>query len=480
MLLGRMLLVIVALTLLIHAPILAIVKPHNLFSNNAVLQQGISLPIWGTADNGERVTVKFDGQTVSTTAKNGEWMVRLKPLRSGGPFTMTIKGENTVEITNVLVGEVWICSGQSNMQWPVSQTVSAQETIAASSDPMLRLFTVPHTTQDAPARNVVGSWNECGPATVSEFSAVGYFFGRDLRKALNFPIGLINSSWGGTRVEAWTSKRALDPDPDIDKSIKALPDWAKSPNRSSVLYNGMIAPLIPYGIRGAIWYQGESNAGDAQRYRSRFPAMIRNWREDWGQGDFPFLFVQLAPFQAGKLDSSRSAWAELREAQLHTSLTCPKTAMAVITDVGECDNIHPKDKAPVGARLALAARAIAYDENVPYRGPLFKNMAVWNDRAVLTFTDAYGGLQAKGGELNGFAIAGPDGAFSPARATIQGDRVVVSSDAVPNPAAVRYGWADCPTVNLFNKAGLPASPFRTDGFLADFGVSSVDHRERMD
>jgi sialate O-acetylesterase len=486
--------ILMALVVLSVSSVLAVVKPHGLISDNAVVQQGISLPIWGSANDGEKVTVKFQDQEVSTTAQNGRWLVRLKPLSAGGPFTMTIAGENTVELKNILVGEVWVCSGQSNMQWPVSRSANPQETVANSKDPYLRLFTVPRQASDVTANDVNGSWQECGPETVAEFSAVGYFFGRDLRKALNIPIGLINSSYGGTPAEAWTSRHILESDPDLQSILdnqaqavknypqalekyKALVEKAKqegketprppgnpeqSPQRPCGLYNAMIAPLIPYAIRGVIWYQGESNASRALQYRKLFPAMIKNWRQDWSQGDFPFLFVQLAPFMKIEAEPLDSDWAKLREAQLLTSLKVPFTAMAVITDVGDENDIHPKQKEPVGARLALAARAIAYGEKIVYSGPVYESLKLEGNRAILSFNQVGGGLMAPEGELKGFVIAGEDRKFVKAQAEIQGDKVIVWNPQISKPVAVRYGWANYPVVNLCNKERLFASPFRTD------------------
>jgi sialate O-acetylesterase len=440
----------------------AAVTPNPLFSDNAVLQQGISVPVWGSAKDGERVTVKLGTQKASTVARDGKWMVRLKPLKAGGPFTMTISGENTVELKNILVGEVWVASGQSNMQWPVKHSLNPEQTIAGSKDPMIRLFSVPRKTALTPQSSVEASWVECGPETVPDFSAVAYFFGRDLRKNLGVPVGLINTSWGGTRVQAWTASRFLDYPLEHRKATLSNVDWMNSPNRMSVLYNGMIAPLIPYAIRGAIWYQGESNAGEAYAYRSLFPNMIRNWREDWGQGDFPFLFVQLAPWQPKPDEPPAGTWAELREAQLHTMRTVPNTGMAVITDCGDAQDIHPKAKEPVGARLALLARNIAYGQKIVGQGPVYKGMKVKGDRIVLSFDGVGSGLEAKGGPLRGFTIAGEDRNFVDAQAEIVGRTVVVRSPQVPKPVAVRFGWSNCPDVNFFNKEGLPASPFRTD------------------
>jgi len=444
----------------------AAVKPAGLFSDNAVLQQGIAVPVWGTADNGEKVTVKFQGQELSTEAKDGKWMVKLAALKAGGPLNMTISGTNTIEFKNILVGEVWVCSGQSNMAFALSRATNATEAIDTSVDPMIRLYSVPHKASWTPVDDVEASWVLCNPDTVKDFTAVGYFFGRNLRTALNVPIGLIHSSWGGTFAQAWTS-------PD---GFKALPDYASwvadenstkatGPNHASVLYNGMINPLMPYAIKGAIWYQGEANAGKAYQYRSLFPTMIKSWRDAWGEGNFPFLFVQLAPFQGGVKPQTVDSWAELREAQLLTTKTCPHTGMAVITDVGNPTNIHPTDKEPVGARLALAARKVAYGQDIVFSGPIYKGMKITGNSITLYFDHVGGGLVAKDGGLKGFTVARADGKFVDATASILGgNKVVVSSPSVTSAVAARYGWTNCPVVNLWNKDGLPASPFRTDDF----------------
>jgi sialate O-acetylesterase len=440
------------------------VKPNPIFSDNAVLQRNIAVPVWGTADNGEKVTVSFQNQIVSTTAKDGKWLVKLKPLQAGGPFTMTIAGRNKVEIKNLLVGEVWVASGQSNMQMTVAGCERNKEEIASSEDPMLRLLTVNRNASLVPVAETDAKWLECGPATVGDFSGVAYFFGRELRKKLECPVGLINASWGGTRVEAWMSAEALKPFEGTFDPGQSKPDKGVNPNQASVLYNGLIYPILPYPIKGAIWYQGESNAGRAYQYHDLFSAMIASWRKVWGVGDFPFLFVQLAPFGAIVTEPVDSRWAELREAQLMTTKTMQNAAQAVITDCGNPDNIHPKLKQPVGERLAFAARALAYGEDVPYKGPCYQSMTVVGNRAILQFDDVFRALVAKDGDLTGFTVAGEDRVFHNARATIQGTRVVVSSDEVAKPVAVRFGWWDCPVVNLFDAAGLPASPFRTDTY----------------
>jgi sialate O-acetylesterase len=522
--------VLAALAALCGPAAWGMVKPHGLFTDGAVLQQGMRVPVWGTAAEGEKVTVSIEGQTVSTTATGGQWRVRLKPLRAGGPYTMKIAGENTVELHDLLVGEVYVCSGQSNMELPLAQTADAQAAIAGSTDPMLHLFTVRHRISDTPVRDVSGAWQTCGPETVKSFSAVAYFFGRDLRRARKVPVGLIESAWGGTPAEAWTSRATLESDsrlrgirtayaraaarypfdqmayeeararyqeelaaaqqegprgpaPGAGRSAaeNAPPPPPKAParpynpvnqNRPSGLYNGMILPLQPYAIRGAIWYQGESNAGRAYEYQTLFPAMIQNWRTDWAQGDFPFFFVQLAPFTKIVAEPQESDWAELREAQRLTALTLPRTAMAVITDVGEENDIHPRKKEPVGARLALAARAVAYGERVEYAGPTYQGMKVRSNQAIVQFRHVGAGLVARGGALTGFTLAGPDRKWFNAQAVIQGDRVIVSSPQVPHPVAVRYGWANYPVVNLYSQEGLPASPFRTDDFPLTTAVAS--------
>ncbi|NLN76046.1 MAG: sialate O-acetylesterase [Armatimonadetes bacterium] len=441
----------------------AAVTPAPIFTDNAVLQQGIEAPVWGTADNGEKVTVKFQNQEVSTVAKDGNWMVRLAPLKAGGPFTMTI---NDLTLKNILVGEVWICSGQSNMAWTVKNTTNGEKDILESRNSMIRLYTVPLKTSYTPLTEINSNWVMCGPTTTPGFSAVGYYFGRDIEKELQVPVGLINTSWGGTSVESWTSLDGF-------KAMPELANWvaeeyekkAEGPNHPSVLFNAMVNPLVPYAFRGAIWYQGENNAGKAFAYRKLFPGMIKSWRDAWKQGDFPFLFVQLAPFMKIEDTPMESAWAELREAQLLTLKASPNTGMAVITDVGNPNDIHPRDKEPVGARLALAAQKIAYKQDIVYSGPIYRSMKRSGSTITLYFDNVGRGLESRGGELTGFAIAGEDKKFVWANAkVVGGNKVVVSADSVKEPVAVRYGWANCPVVNLWNKDGLPASPFRTDDF----------------
>jgi sialate O-acetylesterase len=486
---------------LLVCPLHSAVKPNALFSDNAVLQQDTPIPVWGTAADNEKVTVQLDGQQISTTAKDGKWMVQLPSHKAGGPFAMTITGQNTNLFTNILVGEVWVCSGQSNMEFRLNGASNAVTEIQTANYPQLRMFTVNHKIALNPCDEVVGKWMVCTPATAAGFSAVGYYFGRDLLKAKSVPVGMIHSAWGGTPAQAWTSFSGFSRSPELKfytdaltnsvadyckaleayrtvlddyhakvTSVPTSPPWPTNlpssgpvspfdgkgsmPQTPTVLYNGMIAPLLPYAIRGVIWYQGESNAGQAKLYQTLFPAMIADWRQKWGRGDFPFLFTQIAPFGGQP--------PEIREAQLLTLGKTTNTAMAVTTDVGDANNIHPTRKEPVGQRLALAARAVAYGEKIEYSGPLYESMRVDSNKIVLTFSHTGNALLSKDGELKGFTIAGADGKALPAKAEIVGSTVVVSSDSVPLPVAVRYGWTNVPDVNLFNHEGLPASPFRTD------------------
>ncbi|MCC2672570.1 MAG: Sialic acid-specific 9-O-acetylesterase [Armatimonadetes bacterium] len=488
------------------SPAAAEVKLNPLFSSGMVLQRNTEVPVWGTAAKGEQVTVQIQDQTVTAVGdKDGTWKARLKNLTAGGPFQLTVKGENTVEVPNVLVGEVWVCSGQSNMAFALSGAASGSRHIAESKNPMLRLFQVGFNPSDTPVTEVKGQWVECGPDTAGKFSAVGYFFGRDLQKALGVPVGLIQSAVGGTPAEAWTSKETLAANPEFKNILNTYAEAVKNypqakeqydaavakyreaaaaarkqgatpprapqqpygpenPRRPSCLYNGMIYPLVPYAIRGAIWYQGESNASRAHEYRALYPAMIQNWRDQWQRKNFPFIGVQLAPFKKISPQPQESDWAELREAQLLATKVLPKVGMAVITDVGDQDDIHPTRKEPVGARLALQALRLAYGEKGVGSGPEYEAMEVDGGRIVLKFKNVGSGLFAQDGPLKGFTICGRDRAWTPAMAEIQADRVIVWSRNVAEPVAVRFGWADYPVVNLWNKDGLPATPFRTDDF----------------
>jgi sialate O-acetylesterase len=488
------------------------VKLPSLLSDGLVLQQGMKVNIWGTADPGEQVTVSLGDQQASGVAESGgQWKVKLGPLNAGGPFTMTISGKNTIRLHDVLVGEVWVCSGQSNMEMPVGTNAEGwsgnvnnyRDEIARGDHPRLRMFTVRKAVAGKPQQDIKGYWVVASPQTVGEFSAVGYFFGRELLEALNVPVGMIHSSWGGTPAESWTSRGMLESDPEFKSILEAgtkllspypkafqdfeqqLGQWRKdsdkaesegapvpaaptvpddprrNPWRPSGLFNAMLMPLTPYAIRGVIWYQGESNADRPAQYRKLFPAMIRDWRRAWEEGDFPFLFVQLANWG---MYNPHSNWPELREAQLKT-LSLPRTGMAVTIDIGDGSDIHPKNKQEVGYRLALAAQAIAYGRDVMYSGPIYESMAVEGEKIRLRFEYVYGGLVAKNSSTwapSGFEIAGDDRKFVDAEAKIDGDTVVVRSEKVPHPVAVRYAWGMNPWCSLYNRAGLPASPFRTD------------------
>ena len=444
-------------------PATAELTPNPLVSDGMVLQRGTTVPIWGTADDGAEVTVSFRGQQIKANAEGGKWEAHLQDLEAGGPDELSItSGDQTITIKDVLVGEVWICSGQSNMQWTLANSTGAEGAIADSKDDQLRLLTVPRVGTSEPKETVDVSWSACGPETSGEFSAVAYYFGKMLREELDVPIGLISTNYGGTPAEAWTDEAALAADP-VLKPILDRPENPSEAHRPGWLYNAMIHPLLPYAIEGAIWYQGESNAGRAYEYRTLFPAMIRNWRNAWGRGDFPFLLVQLAPFMKIEEAPNDSAWAELREAQLMATESLRNVAMAVITDVGEEDDIHPKQKEPVGNRLALAALALSYDKDICHSGPTLKSATFEGGEATLEFEDTCGGLVAKDGSLTGFTIAGDDKTFVNAEAEIvDEDTIVVRSPEVAEPAAVRFGWANFPVVNLWNEGGLPASPFRTD------------------
>jgi len=636
-----------------------------IIGDNMVMQSGMKVRIWGQANPGERVTVQINSHTSSASADgSGHWQTFIGPMNAGGPFSLTIKGNNTLSFKNIMVGEVWICSGQSNMEWPLINAKDGANAVRSANYPEIHLFTVEKSTSATPLDEVKGRWVVTTPDTVGQFSAVGYFFGRELYEALKTPIGLIHTSWGGTPAESWTSYEALAANPELkpiidryQESLKALPerqkdferamaqweqnniyldpgnkgealgyagdsvstadwkqmnlpqyfetagldidgavwfrkqidipqswagkdlvlnltpiddydttyfngtrvggigretpdsyskprryrvpgrlvhagrnviavrvfdaagnggfagggnmslapagaksneviglegpwdykvevafapkhpDWGSRPqapgpnnqNSPSVLYNAMLAPLTPYAIRGAIWYQGESNAGRAYQYRTLFPLMIRNWRRAWNEGDFPFYYVQLANWQPQKAEPAESEWAELREAQSMT-LHEPQTGMAVIIDIGDTNDIHPRNKLDVGHRLAVWALAQTYHQRLEYSGPLYDGYSIDGNRVQIRFTHAKGLKTSDGEPPRGFAIAGADHRFYWADARIDDENVVISSSKVPKPVAVRYAWADNPEVNLYNSVNLPASPFRTDdwkGVTAD-------------
>jgi sialate O-acetylesterase len=506
------------LLLLNVLPATADVRLPAIFGDGMVLQQKAKAPIWGWAEPGEKIYIKGSWQwtgTSTTADKDGNWLTKIKTPKAGGPFTISIAGKNKIIFKDVLIGEVWICSGQSNMGLSVSYSANAQNEIAAANYPNIRFFNVNMTIADKPQKDCVGSWHQCTPETAAEFSAAAYYFGRQLHQELNVPIGLIHASKGGSPAEAWIRKEVLEAEPDfasiLERFAKGVADfplakqeyaqkleeWTQAVNKAkadhtpipskpyvlqmeqtgpghyqspSCLYNGMIAPLVPYRIRGVIWYQGECNSWRAWQYRKLFPAMIANWRDDWGQGQFPFYYVQIASFDYSIFDNGieEPIVPELREAQT-MALNVPDTGMAVTMDISDINNIHPENKQDVGKRLALWALAKTYGhKNIVYSGPLYKSMAIEQKTenskpAIRLFFDHVGsGLTTKGGKLTDFTIAGEDGKFVEANAEIDNNTIVVSSEKVRNPVAVRYAWTNTAMPNLFNKEGLPASSFRTD------------------
>ena len=443
-----------------------------------VLQRGVEVPVWGSATPGEMVTVEF-GETkrTATADTRGKWALKLRPLRaSAEPRVMTIQGsqgERRLEITNVLVGEVWLCSGQSNMGVPVRDALNGAEESKLAHFPQIRMITIRTTIAKEPLDRPQcdpPEWRAALPENVSYFSAVGYFLGRELHESLKVPIGLIHSSWGGSVAEAWTSRETLMSEPEFASYLRSCetngPDYGLAQNAPAVLYNGMVRPLAPYAIRGVVWYQGEGNARRAWGYRKLLPAMIADWRALWPDLKLPFGIVSLANFMAPPQTPGESTWAELREAQALIG-SLPGNGLAVAIDIGDRKDIHPKNKQEVGRRLSLWARSRVYNQAVEYSGPVYKKMKIENNRIRLRFDHLAGGLVAEGGPLKSFAIAGEDKLFHWAEAWIEGKTVVVSAREVAKPVAVRYAWSDNPEgCNLYNKAGLPAVPFRTDKWLA--------------
>jgi len=629
----------------------AAVSVADIFSSNMVLQRHIDLKIWGLADPEESLTLSFNGQNLHTKADNsGKWELTLKPMSAGGPFEMTVQGNNKLVLSNILIGDVWICSGQSNMAWSVKNSKNAAIEIKNADYTNIRLFSVPNQISSTPITTIpYAKWLVCSPETIKEFSAVGYFFGRNIHLEENVPVGLINTTWGGTCVETWTSRESLIKLPNYEnfakridtfniekekdkkrnklrKTLRVFPEeeigieekwmsletdrsnWSSmqlpsiweeqgyddldgivwfsrdidlninenkdkielhlgiiddsdivwvngikvgetnwgftkkriyqvpkesiksginnitirvndrrnkggfisqsneffmtlgeqnislkgtwkfkvdqvydnfeiSPNElPSLLFNAMIHPLIPYGIKGVIWCQGENNAPRGKEYAITFPNMINNWRQDWKQGDFPFLYVQLANFGAPNDAPSNSNWAELRESQTKT-LAQKNTGMALAIDLGEAFDIHPKNKQDVGKRLALAAQKISYNKNIVHSGPQYKSLKIEDDKAIISFDYVGSGLEVKGtsDQLKEFEIAGDNQRFYKASAKIEGDHVIVWSDKVNNPVAVRFAWANNPAeFNLYNKEGLPAVPFRTDNWKGVTDGKSFD------
>ncbi len=503
--------VVALLLALLPANAFADVKLPGLFTDHIVLQRDKPIPVWGWAATGEKITVTLAGESSSVTCDaSGKWTTSLPARAAGGPHELKIVGNNTITLKDVLIGEVWLCSGQQNMEWWLRDSHDARAEAAAADHPKIRWFTVQRTAQDVPADNVTGVWTVCHPNSAHAITAVGYFFARDIQESLNVPVGLINASWGGSAAEAWTTKESLLADPDlkpiIDRTTAERILWAaemkqvkaeteawfdevekakadgrpypplptlkrqirnplQSTDAASCMYNGMIVPLAQVPFRGVLWYQGESNSSRAHQYTKLLPALINDWRQTFAQPDLPFFIVQLASYHAPMAVPADSDWAELREAQLK-SLAIPHTALAVTIDIGDADRIEPKNKQDVGHRLALLARGNVYGETLVSTGPIYDSIKIDGAKIFLHFKNASSPLATRGNEaLKSFAIAGDDKTFVWADAKIDGDTVVVSSETVPHPVAVRYAWADNPQgCNLCNTQRLPASPFRTDNW----------------
>ncbi len=509
--------VTLALLLLPAVTARAAVKLPAIFGDHMVLQEQATLPVWGWAEPGEKIAVAFGTQKAEgITASDGKWRVDLPALPVGSPAgTLVVAGTNTVIFKDVLVGEVWLCSGQSNMELPLSKAADGKAAMAAATDDGIRLCRVPWDMAIAPRDDVRSApadgdlWQVCTPQNVATFSAVGYHFGHDIRAQLQRPVGLIESCWGGTPCQAWTDLKTLQSDSHLKHYAQAFETFAAGfpggdaefaqklsiglkpgerpgasyvrrgygPHLPTSLFDAMINPIIPFGIKGVIWYQGEDNAdnegkGAGMEYRTLFPAMINDWRGLWKEGDFPFLYVQLANLA----DRPKAHWAIVRESQLDT-LSLPATGMAVTIDIGAIHNIHPPDKADVGHRLSLLARNIAYGEKVVCTGPLYDSMTVEGNTIRIAFKSSSIGNGLTIGTppwidpkapplsatlLQGFTIAGEDQKWMAAEAVIDGNSIIVSNASISKPAAVRYAWGDSPMCNLYNKNGLPASPFRTD------------------
>ncbi len=500
---------IVTLLLWGTKPLQAEVKLPTIFGHHMVLQRDKPIAIWGQAEPGEKVTVKISNRSGTCTADGrGQWRVTLDSLLAGGPHTLTVAGQNTLTYRDVLIGEVWLCSGQSNMAWSVSNANDADLEVLNAHYPKIRMISVPQVASQAPQTEFKGQWDLCTPAMARDFSAVGFFYGRLLHQVLGVPIGLIDNAWGGSAAEAWVRRDLLEADKtlkplmerwekteathDFDalmaKHKKALAQWEKaaqkakdagkpqpkkprSPRnilagnqRPANLYGGVLHPVIGYGMRGAIWYQGESNASRAFQYRHLFPLMIQSWRDEWQQGDFPFYWVQLADFRDEKAEPAASDWAELREAQTLALSKLPHTGQAVITDLGEAHDIHPRNKQDVAKRLARWALAEDYGYDLVYRSPVYQSHGVEKGRMIITCDHVGGGLDTFDvRQPVGFAIAGDDRNFVWAQAKIVGkDKIEVWSDQVTDPVAVRYAWSDNPVCNVQNREHLPLTPFRTD------------------
>ncbi|QTE24446.1 sialate O-acetylesterase [Polaribacter cellanae] len=438
----------------------------SILSDNMVLQQKSEATIWGwtTVPNEEIVvTGSWNNKSIAVKAYQGIWSLKLPTPIAGGPYKITIKGHEKHVLKNVLIGEVWLCSGQSNMEWTPSNGIdNAAEEIKNSTYSNIRFFTVPKHTSNYPQDNSYGEWKESSPETMKNFSAIGYFFGRKLHKKLGIPIGLINSSWGGTNIEVWIPKDVIKQAPALIKSMEKVSEQSWWPHYEGVAYNAMIYPLKNFNIAGTIWYQGESNRTNAAYYHQAFSMMINSWRDDWKK-DFPFYFAEIAPFNYNSKTNIEAAL--IREAQLKTMQTVKNTGMVVTNDIGNLKNIHPSNKQEVGRRLALWAMAKTYGvKNIGFSSPIFKSLKIENKKAIITFDFVGEGLKLKGKEAKEFFIAGEDRKFYPAKAKIKGDKVELRSNKVKKPVAVRFAFTETAQPNLYNSYGLPAAAFRTDNW----------------
>ncbi len=440
---------------------LSAVELPAIFADHMVLQQNSSVTIWGWGKTGEEVTVtgSWNGTPVKAKADaNAKWQVKLQTPAAGGPYTLKVQGYNTIELSDVLIGEVWLVSGQSNMEWSPRMGIdNGKEEAAKANQPQIRFFSVSHRAADAPQQDLGGSWAVSTPQTMFDFSAIAYFFGKELHEELDVPIGLINSSWGGTPAEIWMAPQAVAENPALAEAAAKLQEVPWGPVKPGKAYHAMIAPLIPYPIAGALWYQGESNTAAPHTYSEALTALIENWRAQWGY-DFPFYFAQIAPYKYGRPFEGVIVRDEQRQ-----TLSVPKTGMVVTSDIGNIDDIHPRNKLDVGKRFANIALNQTYGKkDRPVSGPLYREMKKEGNKIRLYFDHAENGLVSRGKELGLFEIAGQDQKFVPAKAKIDGNTIVLSARGVKDPAAVRFAWSNTAEPNLFNKEGLPASAFRTD------------------
>ncbi len=457
---------------------MADVRLPKIFGDSMILQRDQLIPVWGWAEPDESIQVSFHLQTKKTQAdKSGKWMVKLDPEKAGGPFTLVIRGKTEVRITDVYVGEVWLCSGQSNMELEIKHLLEFNQH-AKQAYPLIRQIKVPPCVSKDLQEDIADNpeWMSAESPYIDDFTAVGYFFAIQLHKSLGIPVGLINASRGATTIEPWIAESAFRGEADLTYIVDGLEEvriqdleYDKQYTYPTLLFNTMINPLIPYAFKGVIWYQGEGNVGNAAGYRKTFPLLISDWREKWGMGDFPFYFVQLSSFDASKANfvpniDLKNAWAELREAQASV-LHMANTGMAVTTDIGDSDNIHPQNKKDVGNRLAAIALSKTYGKNIVYQGPSYKKYEIKKNKIIIYFNEVYSGLCTKnnGDDVYGFEVAGSDGKFKQVNAKIAGKTIIIPWEKNLKPITIRYSWTDdAGKSNLFNKEGFPAVPFRTE------------------